>query len=88
MHPDSPAHWLSDFSKRHGLPHINAHALRHSAASLLIGNDVDIVTVSKQLGHKDVSTTENIYAHLLEKNRAKAPETIADVVLRNPKRQA
>ena len=88
MHPDSPAHWLSDFSARHGLPHINAHALRHSAASLLIGNDVDIVTVSKQLGHKDVSTTENIYAHLLEKNRAKALETIADVVLRNPKKQA
>lgn len=88
MHPDSPAHWLSDFSKKHGLPHINAHALRHSAASLLIGNDVDIVTVSKQLGHKDVTTTENIYAHLLEKNRAKAPETIADVVLRNPKKQA
>ena len=88
MHPDSPAHWLSAFSKRHGLPHINAHALRHSAASLLIGNDVDIVTVSKQLGHKDVTTTENIYAHLLEKNRAKAPETIADVVLRNPKKQA
>lgn len=88
MHPDSPEHWLSDFSKRHGLPHINAHALRHSAASLLIGNNVDIVTVSKQLGHKDVTTTENIYAHLLEKNRAKAPETIADVVLRKPKKQA
>lgn len=88
MHPDSPEHWLSDFSKRHGLPHINAHALRHSAASLLIGNNVDIVTVSKQLGHKDVTTTENIYAHLLEKNRAKAPETIADIVLRKPKKQA
>lgn len=88
MHPDSPAHWLTDFSKRHGLPHINAHALRHSAASLLIGNNVDIVTVSKQLGHKDVTTTENIYAHLLEQNRTKAPETIADVVLRKPKRQA
>ena len=88
MNPDSVNIWLRSFSKRHGLPHINAHALRHSAASLLIGNDVDIVTVSKQLGHKDVTTTENIYAHLLEKNRAKAPESIADVVLRIPKKQA
>ena len=29
MHPDSVTDWLTKFSKRHDLPHINAHAFRH-----------------------------------------------------------
>ena len=35
MHPDSVTDWLKKFSKRHGLPHINAHAFRHTMASML-----------------------------------------------------
>ena len=86
MHPDSIAHWLSKFSERHGLPHINAHAFRHTVASVLIANGTDVVTVSKQLGHLDVSTTESFYAHLIEERKQKATECIADVLLR--KKQA
>ena len=86
VHPDSVAHWLSRFSERHGLPHINAHAFRHTAASVLIANGTDVVTVSKHLGHLDVSTTESFYAHLIEERKQKATECIADVLLR--KKQA
>ena len=63
MHPDSVTDWLNKFSIRHGLPHINAHAFRHTMASMLYFNGVDSVSISKRLGHAQVSTTANIYAH-------------------------
>lgn len=82
MNPDSITGWLLDFSKRHGLPHINPHAFRHTVASVLLANGTDIVTVAAQLGHASASTTENFYAHIIEENKAKASECIADVLLR------
>lgn len=83
--PDTITAWLSDFSKRHGLPHINPHAFRHTVASVLIANGTDVVTVSKQLGHASVNTTENFYSHIIEENKAQAAECLADVMLRRKK---
>jgi len=82
MNPDSITGWLHDFSRRHNLPHINPHAFRHTVASVLLANGTDIVTVSKQLGHASVNTTENFYSHIIEENKARATECIADVLLR------
>jgi integrase len=82
MHPDTWTGWMDSFSKRHGLPHINPHAFRHSAASALIANHVDIVTVSKVLGHTSPTTTGNFYAHMVEDAKAAATDTIADVLIR------
>lgn len=82
MNPDSVTGWLRDFSKRHNLPHINPHAFRHTVASVLLANGTDIVTVAAQLGHSSASTTENFYAHIIEENKAKASQCIADVLLR------
>lgn len=82
MNPSSATAWLTKFSARHSLPHINPHAFRHSVASVLIANGTDIVTVSKQLGHSRISTTEDVYSHVIEEAKAKASETIADVMLR------
>ena len=82
MRPDVITGWLSEFSTRHNLPHINPHAFRHTVASVLLANGTDIVTVSKQLGHASVNTTESFYSHIIEENKAKASECIADVLLR------
>lgn len=82
MNPDSVTGWLSDFAKKNGLPHINPHAFRHTAASVLIAAGTDIVTVSKQLGHSSVNTTGGFYSHMIEKAKAQASESIADVLLR------
>ena len=82
MNTDSITGWLKDFSTRHGLPHINPHAFRHTVASVLLANGTDIVTVSKQLGHASITTTENFYSHIIEENKAKAAECIADVLIR------
>ena len=82
MRPDSITGWLKDFSARHNLPHINPHAFRHTVASVLLANGTDIVTVSKQLGHASITTTESFYSHIIEENKAKAAECIADVLIR------
>lgn len=82
MNPDSVTRWLDAFSRRHNLPHINPHAFRHTVASVLLVNGTDIVTIVAQLGHASASTTENFYAHIIEENKAKASECIADVLLR------
>ena len=82
MHPDSITSWLSNFSKKHGLPHINPHKFRHTQASILINEGVDIVTVAKRLGHKQVTTTENIYAHALAKADAEANAVVASVLFK------
>ena len=82
MHPDSITAWLSKFSKRYDLPHVNPHAFRHTVASVLIANHTDVVTVARQLGHSSPATTEMYYAHLIEQSRVQAGECIADVMLR------
>lgn len=82
MHPDSLTDWLSKFSKRNGLPPLHPHLFRHSMASLLISANVDIVTVSKRLGHAKVSTTTDIYSHFIKEADAKSADCIADALFR------
>ncbi len=80
--PNSITAWLRHFSKRHGLPHINPHAFRHTAASAMTQANLDPVTVSKRLGHSRVSTTMDIYAHMFEQADTSACEVLADSLLR------
>jgi len=65
MHPDTITSWFIKFLKRHNLPHIAFHALRHTSASLLIAEGVNLKSVSRRLGHSNISTTGDIYAHAL-----------------------
>ena len=79
MHPDSITDWLNRFSKKHDLPHIHPHAFRHTAASTMIANGVDLVTTAAELGHADATTTAMIYAHQIARQRAKAADIRAGV---------
>ena len=63
MMPGSLSYWFRRFIKRHNLPHITYHGLRHTYASLLVKCNVDIARISKSLGHNNVSTTMKIYIH-------------------------
>lgn len=83
MHPDSVTDWLNKFSKRHDLPHINPHAFRHTMASMLYFYGVDSVSISKRLGHAQVSTTANIYAHVIEEADQKNAEILESAFLKH-----
>lgn len=82
MHPDSVTDWLNKFSKRHDLPHISPHMFRHTMASMLYFNGMDSVTISKRLGHAQVSTTANIYAHVMEEADQKSADILSDIFLK------
>lgn len=82
MHPDSVTDYLNKFSKKYNLPHINPHAFRHTMASMLYYNGVDSVSISKRLGHAQVSTTANIYAHVMESADKKNAEILSDIFLK------
>jgi integrase len=51
---------------------LHIHDMRHTFGSWKLAEGEDIVYVSRQLGHSDVSVTANIYAHLLNKQRPAA----------------
>ena len=82
MHPDSVTDWLKKFSRRHDLPHINPHAFRHTMASMLYFHGVDSVSISKRLGHAQVSTTANIYAHVMEEADQRNADILSEVFLK------
>lgn len=88
MIPDGITAWLRKFSQRHDLPHINPHAFRHTMASVLINSGKDVVSVSKRLGHAKVSTTTDIYSHIIQEADEQASECLADVMLRPSKKQS
>ena len=56
------------------MPEVTFHALRHTHASQLIAQGVDIVTISKRLGHAKPSVTLAIYAHMFTSDDRKAAE--------------
>lgn len=63
--------------KKHGLPDIHIHDLRHANASLLINSGIPVKVIAEHLGHSNTLTTENIYAHVFTQTRAKASEAIS-----------
>jgi len=62
-----------------GLPRVSFHALRHTHASALIADGVDVVMISRRLGHKNPTVTLNVYAHLFEPDDRKAADAIQAV---------
>ena len=77
LSPDTLSAWFKKFIKRHGLPDIHYHTLRHTAATLLIAGGVDVATVSKRLGHADKTTTLNTYTHAIKSADKAAAEKLA-----------
>ncbi len=62
--------------KNHKLPKITFHALRHCHAAILIDSGLDIMAVSRQLGHAKPGFTLNRYGHLYGNKSAKAADAI------------
>ena len=73
---------ITEISACRGLPHINPHAFRHTVDSILLANGTNIVTVPKHLGHASITTTEDFYSHIIEGNKAKTANCIADILIR------
>ena len=62
-----------------GLPDIRFHDLRHTAATQMLINGVDILTVSKRLGHSKSSITLDTYGHMIPGVQEKAASIMDEI---------
>lgn len=69
-----------DLLEKLGMRIIRFHDLRHTFASLLINQDVPLINVSNFLGHSDISTTANIYAHLDKASKKASADVITNIL--------
>jgi len=65
-----------------GLPTIRFQDLRHTAATLLLAQGVGLRTVMEVLGHSQISTTANVYSHILSEMKKDAADKM-DAVLKD-----
>lgn len=72
LQPTKPRKWLQLILTKYNLATITTHGFRHTHCSLLFEAGVGIKEVQDRLGHSDVQTTLNIYAHVSEKAKDEA----------------
>lgn len=71
---------LTKLQNKAGLPHCRFHDLRHLCASIMLLQGVNVKVAQERLGHKDISTTLNIYSHVLPSSAREAAEKIGELV--------
>ena len=76
MKPDYVTSTFTELLKKNGLRKIRFHDLRHSCASLLLAHGVSMKEIQDWLGHSDIATTSNIYAHLDYSSKVSSAEVL------------
>lgn len=67
------------YAEAAGLPRITIHEYRHSHVSVLVNAGINIMEISRRLGHSNVEETWNRYAHLYPKEEEKAVEVLNEI---------
>ena len=73
---------FNKFLKENNLEHIRFHDLRHSHVTLLINSKVPIKVISERVGHSNINTTLNIYAHALKEMDSEASDKISEILFK------
>lgn len=81
MRPSTISKWFVKYVGQIGLPVINFHGLRHTNASLLVAQNIDIAVISARLGHAQISTTLDFYVHPLLSHNRKAGYALENLLL-------
>lgn len=68
-----------NYCKLANVKKIRIHDFRHSHASLLVSKGVPLTVISKRLGHKDLTTTLNLYSHLIPEDEDRAINLINEL---------
>ena len=74
--PDSLTRSFKRALARYGFPQMRYHDLRHSTASILVDKGWDINDIKEWLGHADISTTANIYAHISHRRKVSLAKSL------------
>lgn len=68
------------YAQTAGVKSIRIHDFRHSHASVLANNGINIQEIARRLGHSDIETTWNIYAHLYPREEERAVNVLNKIV--------
>ncbi|MDM8289308.1 site-specific integrase [Slackia piriformis] len=79
--------WWQKFRADNGFEGVKFHELRHTQATQLLGNGVDVKTVQTRMGHSSASLTLDWYAHALPENDQKAARIIGVLFAEKPGEQ-
>ncbi|MFD9486685.1 tyrosine-type recombinase/integrase [Streptomyces sp. NPDC059991] len=85
-HPIEPATLTRHFKallRRTGLRQIRFHDLRHSTATLLLEQGVELIVIKEILGHAHIGVTATVYAHVRLRLQRQAIDVLGDA-LRGP----
>ncbi|MEC0093433.1 site-specific integrase [Paenibacillus macquariensis] len=88
FYPESPYLWFRGFLKKHKLRYIKFHDLRHTSATLLINKGVHAKIISERLGHANITTTMNIYGHVLARADKEAANTFDQIITFTSRKEA
>lgn len=79
LRPDSTTRSFRLLCRRAGVEGVRLHDLRHYVATRLLGAGVDVRTVAGRLGHRNASTTLNVYSHFLPEADRQAADALGQL---------
>lgn len=80
IYPEYLSQMLTKLQDKANLPKCRFHDLRHLCASIMLLQGVNVKVAQERLGHKDISTTMNIYSHVLPSSAKEAADKIGQLV--------
>ncbi|WP_125573157.1 tyrosine-type recombinase/integrase [Levilactobacillus huananensis] len=71
---------LTEKLEQLGIPRITFHGLRHTHASILLYKGVSVLSVSRRLGHSNITTTQSTYLHIIKELESQDQEKIISIL--------
>lgn len=85
VNPCNFSRWWRKFTADHGFSGLKFHELRHTQATLLLSQGVDVKTVQSRMGHSNASITLNWYAHAVPENDRAAADLLGKLLVEPPR---
>ncbi|WP_239257116.1 site-specific integrase [Listeria ilorinensis] len=73
---------LKHYCKKLGIREITCHSLRHTHASILLYEGVNVKYISRRLGHSDITITLKVYSHIIDELKQRESKHVNDIMNR------
>jgi len=80
IYPESIYDYIKRIGKKLGMPSVTVHTLRHTSATLLLESGENPKVVQELLGHASISTTLDIYSHVIPGMKQQAVTKLTELI--------